>query len=654
VGHRTTLILLLAGSLLCLSACGGDEGGGTTPEPDMGIDAEPDVQPDLADPDLGEEVGEDLPPENQTPTAVAGPDQDVEALTMVQLDATASSDPEGGTLTFIWTQEQGQTVRFDTASATPNFMAPANTTEIILALVVSDGDNLSVPDRVTIHVQGPNRAPFADAGAARTVLIDDVVSLDGGRSRDPDEGDVITYAWTQTDGPAVQLSDATSVEPRFRTDGFQGESVLTFALAVSDAELDSEPSEVVVTVRNHRPIAHAGRDGVVLQEGEYTLDGTGSTDPEDDDLTYRWSQVGGLEVQLTPAGSPTPSFVAPELAGPVEFQLIVHDGEAESVADRVTVLAVGEDWVDTDQDQLREETEAELGSDPEDPDTDNDGIPDGWEELSHEGIDYHGLGCSARHKDLLLEVDYQGEPLPEELIAELEAAFAALPIENPDGETGIALHVVHDAVLAENFQCFYPGDGNAGDRSDLQRLHRDTFHKLQFCLGEDVRLLASGGRHIVLQAPDPSDEMTRGRIVRAVLRGLGFDLGLSVGGGDNVDLKPNYPSVMNTAYTLTGAARFSSGLLPELDECALVEMTPFGDTPVDSLGFLETYLGEEWVVLEDGNVDWNGSGVIDDQPYELILRPGGVACATLSDHDDASTLSEALAPTLDVKELRRD
>lgn len=617
---------------------------------DMGTDLPPDMEPDMAP----EEVGEDAPPENLPPVANAGDDQEVAARDMVTLDATASSDPEGAELTYIWTQEQGQTVRFDMASPTPTFQAPINTTEIILALVVSDGDNLSVPDRVTIRVQGPNRKPVAHAGADQNGIIDDVVHLNGTRSRDPDEADELTYTWSQTDGPTVQLSDASAVEPRFRTDGFQGETTLTFQLVVSDGELESDPSTSTVTVRNRRPVADAGRDGVVLQEGEYTLDGSASSDPDGDDLTYRWSQVEGLPVELTPPGSATPSFVAPELAGPVEFQLIVHDGEIESVADRVTVLAVGEDWADADSDQLRDESEAEVGSDPENPDSDDDGIPDGWEELTHEGVDYHGLGCSSLRKDLLLEVDYQGDPLPDEVIAELEAAFAALPVENPDGSTGIALHVVHDAQLADNFRCFYPGDGNAGDRSELQRLHRDTFHKVQLCEGEDVRLAVRRPRHFVLQAPAPTDEGSRDTIVRGILRGLGFDLGLGLGGSDNTDFKPNYPSIMNTGYAITGPVGFSAGTLPALDECALVETAPFAETPVDQLGFLETYLGGGWTPDPDGNVDWNQSGGIDADPYELILRNGGVECQTLTDHDDASAMAEALAPSLDVHELRND
>lgn len=650
MGHRATLIL----AALHMVACGGDDGGNSATDPDVGIDVADDTGQDVAQPDTGPDVEADTPVGNLPPVASAGPDQQVEALVTVSLDGSGSSDPEGAQLTYIWTQEQGQTVRFDTAAATPTFMAPANTTEIILALVVSDGDNLSVPDRVTIRVQGPNRPPVADAGADRTALIDDVVTLDGGRSRDPDEGDEITFEWVQTQGPPVQLNDSTSSEPRFRTDGFEGETTLVFALVVSDAELSSAPADVAVSVRNRRPIADAGRDGVVLQEGEFTLDGSASGDLDGDEITYRWSQVGGLPVELTPSGSATPSFIAPMLAGPVEFQLIVHDGDTESAADRVTVLAVGAEWQDRDADQLRDESEAEVGSDADNPDTDGDGIPDGWEELGHEGVDYHGLGASALHRDLMVEVDYQGQPLPDAVIGELVAAFAALPVENPDGQPGIALHIVHDAELAPNFQCFYPGDGGAGDRTALHRLHGDTFHKLQVCVGDDVRLATSGDRSVVVQAPAPTDEVARGRLVRAILRGLGFDLGLSLGGGDDLDLKPNYPSVMNTAYAISGAASYSAGILPVLDECAIVETLPFGDVPIDALGFLDLYLGEDWSADADGNVDWNGNGAIDAAPYELIVRAGAMNCESLTDFSDGSIMAAELAQSLDVRELRPD
>jgi len=91
-----------------------------------------------------------------------------------------------------------------------------------------------------------NRAPVADAGVDQSVSAGSVVTLSGSGNSDPD-GDVLTYAWTQTGGPAVVLSSAVVVSPTF-TAPVAG-SVVTFSLVVRDRSLSSVADTVAVSVQ---------------------------------------------------------------------------------------------------------------------------------------------------------------------------------------------------------------------------------------------------------------------------------------------------------------------------------------------------------------------------------------------------------------------
>jgi hypothetical protein len=90
------------------------------------------------------------------------------------------------------------------------------------------------------------------------------------------------------------------------------------------------------------PVADAGPDQEVMVASTVTLDGTGSVDPEGQELTYVWTQVGGADVtagqgQLTGAA---PSFTAPLLPDLLEFDLRVSDASYTSGPDRVRVDVV--------------------------------------------------------------------------------------------------------------------------------------------------------------------------------------------------------------------------------------------------------------------------------------------------------------------------
>lgn len=180
---------------------------------------------------------------NQAPIANAGPDQTVNEGALANLNGTASSDPNGNTITFLWAQTAGPAVTLSNpTSATPTFTAPqvgANTV-LTFQLVVNDGLLNSTPDSVNITVLNVNvnQAPVANAGPDQTVNEGALVTLNGSGSSDPD-GNPLTFAWTQTAGPAVTLSNPASATPSFTAPQVGANTVLTFQLVVSDGSLSS-------------------------------------------------------------------------------------------------------------------------------------------------------------------------------------------------------------------------------------------------------------------------------------------------------------------------------------------------------------------------------------------------------------------------------
>lgn len=93
---------------------------------------------------------------NHMPTADAGGDQTVNEGDSVRLDAGGSSDPDGNTLIYRWTQTAGTPVHLhDGVSAAPGFFAPGveQDTPITFELTVSDGELEAPPDQVTVTVR---------------------------------------------------------------------------------------------------------------------------------------------------------------------------------------------------------------------------------------------------------------------------------------------------------------------------------------------------------------------------------------------------------------------------------------------------------------------------------------------------------------------
>jgi len=88
---------------------------------------------------------------------------------------------------------------------------------------------------------------------------------------------------------------------------------------------------------NKAPIAYAGANQTVNENTLVTLDGSGSTDPDSDALTYLWAAPSGITLSSTTDSKPT--FTAPEVDTDqtYTFDLVVNDGKVNSSVSQVTV-----------------------------------------------------------------------------------------------------------------------------------------------------------------------------------------------------------------------------------------------------------------------------------------------------------------------------
>ncbi|HCO93722.1 MAG TPA: hypothetical protein DIU00_07200 [Phycisphaerales bacterium] len=192
------------------------------------------------------DIGADEVTANARPAADAGEDQFFDAMVeKITLDGNGSFDFDpGDIITYQWRQVSGTSaVILNPDTPNPSF-APPDEDIYIFELTVFDGSFYSSPDSVMIVVG--NRPPFADAGDEQACEPRQEVTLDGSASNDPDEGDVLSYSWTQVAGPSVELLNPNTQAPRF-TPNLIGQ--YTFELTVNDGEDTSFPDTVSVTCR---------------------------------------------------------------------------------------------------------------------------------------------------------------------------------------------------------------------------------------------------------------------------------------------------------------------------------------------------------------------------------------------------------------------
>lgn len=304
-------------------------------------------------------------------------------------------------------------------------------------------------------------------------------------------------------------------------------------------------------------------------------------------------------------------------------------------------------------------------------DLDGDSIPNEWElngmDVNNDNktdLNLPALGASPVHKDLFLEIDYMKyhRPYPgieDNVIRSFEDTLSDSAC-NPDGTKGINLHLDIDEEIPhqdsitvfeqingtwkdtwsgfDDIKDAYFGNSTqrSSDNSDSTLdAKRQLYHYAVFAHtfnnqpnsgisrgipGMDF-IISLGhnswppGRVSVNQLHNVgSPALQEGTLMHE----FGHNLGLSHGGGDHINNKPNYFSVMN--YELQMPIKidnrrldFSQCVITPINETNLIERTGIGEScPPELLMFIDCPPNLRSIYSAGWPIDWNLDGDIQD------------------------------------------
>jgi WD40-like Beta Propeller Repeat len=305
-------------------------------------------------------------------------------------------------------------------------------------------------------------------------------------------------------------------------------------------------------------------------------------------------------------------------------------------------------------------------------DTDGDGLCDGWEtdgidfdddstiDLRLYDVDHDGTISSSEralpdHKDLFVEIDYMSLHRPDAgAIDDVINAFAKAPVGNPDGTEGIRLHVLIDdnfplvtnIALGGCTVAAGPGDadfdaikqdkfGTGAERAGQPAVLEAKRLAFRYAIWADS-LLGQPGRSGCAERPGNDFVITLGGWTLGIgnrkeqagtfMHELGHTLGLQHGGGDGLNCKPNYLSVMNYSFQIDGSPvlgrplDYSRQKLPTLVETSLDEFDGIGWVPGAQTAFGPS---PSKVVDASGPIDWNQDTDAIDPSVSVELNNGG-------------------------------
>ena len=302
-------------------------------------------------------------PDNAKPIANAGINREVDEQTVVQLNGSASDDPDGEIVTYTWVQTAGDSVSLSATDqpeitfTAPVRLAPQGTETLSFQLTVKDDENAVDVTTVDIIVKPVNILPKPLVGADQTVNEGTVVSLTSSASTDEDSTDPLSHQWRQVSGEPITLIGSDTATPSFTApailaeDGIAVSETLLFEVTVTDNEEGA--NEIVESNSDHRvaitvtsvnvpPVSVPGNSVAVDSESFVELDGSGSTDSDGNIISYLWEQKTGTSVALSANDVATVNFTLPRIIGDsadFSFDLTVTDNEGYSHTQSVVITA---------------------------------------------------------------------------------------------------------------------------------------------------------------------------------------------------------------------------------------------------------------------------------------------------------------------------
>jgi probable HAF family extracellular repeat protein len=364
-------------------------------------------------------------------------------------------------------------------------------------------------------------------------------------------------------------------------------------------------------------------------------------------------------------------------------------------------------------------------------DTDGDGLCDDWEKGGYTApdgtfVDLPSMGANPLHKDIFIQTDYMvfegscsptgscevghSHMLNPDAINMLTQAFASAPVSNPDGNTGITLHIdcdsscvmnpltgqtwgnlsqahqVPDDVILGDSLCGPPPGGTTQscyDWTQFGNIVANNFdmsrwpifhyvllaHELGIYNSQGLNHTSGGnpGAPIVVNSfvTVPANVFVTslgyytGEVGTAFeqagtfMHELGHNLGLHHGGYDGINYKPNYLSVMNYSFQMSGLIKdgidyfldYSSfGDIPTLNEESLNESSGLGGGQ-DIAAYGTAYYcpgappyadpppGRHDVENVNGPIDWNCDGSIESSVEADVAATGNLFSVLSSTED---------------------